>query len=100
MSGYTASCKEKVFSGGTGYAAHTKPFLIFRKFYGIEKYSLPDLQHFLYQLYHEESEYNEHYHVDRDSRRCSQNEFILELIGETKVMDDKGRMHHTPNKYQ
>ena len=63
------------FSGGTRYAAHTKPFWIFREFYGLEKYSLPDLQHFLRQLYHEESEYNEHYHADKDSRRCSQNEF-------------------------
>lgn len=68
------------FSGGTRYAAHTKPFWIFREFYGLEKYSLPDLQHFLRQLYHEESEYNEHYHADKDSRRCSRNTFILDLI--------------------
>ncbi len=68
------------FSGGTKYTAHTKPFWIFRKFYGLEKYSLPDLQHFLCQLYHEESEYNEHYHADKDSRRCSQNAFILDLV--------------------
>ena len=39
------------FSGGTGYAAHSKPFWIFRKVYGLEKYSLPDLQHFLRPIY-------------------------------------------------
>ena len=72
------------FSGGTGYAAHTKPFWTFRKVYGLEKYSLPDLQHFLRQLYHEESEYNEHCHADKDSKRCSQNAFILNITGRVK----------------
>ena len=59
------------FSGGMKYAAYTKPLWIFRGFYGLEKYSLPDLQHFLHQLYHEESEYNAHYHADKDSKRSS-----------------------------
>ena len=77
------------FSGGTRYAAHTKPFWIFRKVYGLEKYSLPDLQHFLRQLYHEESEHNEHYHSDKDSRRCSQNAFILDYMRETKAIADE-----------
>ena len=71
----------EVFSGGTRYAAHTKPFWIFREVYGLEKYSLTDLQHFLRQLYHDESEHNEHCHADKDSRRCSQNAVILKLVG-------------------
>ena len=31
------------FSCGTGYAAHAKPFWIFRKVYGLEKYLPPPI---------------------------------------------------------
>ena len=68
------------FPGSSGYTEFTKPFWIFRKFYGLEQYSLLDLQHFLQQLYREESEYNEHYHTDEMSKRCLQNTFIIDFI--------------------
>lgn len=66
------------------YAEYTKPFRIFRDFYGLAQYSLLDLQHFLQQLYRDESEYTAHYHADELSQRCSRNALILDFIAQSK----------------
>ena len=57
MGGYIASSKVKVFLAARDMLS-IPSFGYSGKLYGLKKYSLPDLQHFLRQLYHGKSVYN------------------------------------------
>ena len=70
----------KRFSLSTSYSVYLKPFLIFREYYGLQKYSLSDLQHFLWQLRNEESAEYDRYCLDKDAQRISRNEVIVGMI--------------------
>ena len=68
-------------SHSTYYSVAMKPFFIFREYYGLQRYSLPNIQHFLAQLSREESDERARYAFDRDSERISRNEVILDMLG-------------------
>lgn len=81
--------KGESFHSTTSYPVYLKPFLIFREYYGLQKYSLPDLQHFLWQLNHEEWVEYDRYCPDKDLQRISRNELIMDMINGT--LPTKGR---------
>ena len=64
----------------TYYSVAMKPFFIFREYYGLQRYSLPDIQHFLSQLGMEESAEGSRYVLDRDMERGSRNDVIMDII--------------------
>ena len=71
-------------SHSTYYSVAMKPLFIFREYYGLQRYSLPDIQHFLAQLSREESDERARYAFDRDSERISRNEVILGMLGQNR----------------
>ncbi len=70
----------KRFPATTRYAGYVKPFSLFRDFYALQQYSLPDLQHFLYQTSREFLRHYGQYHVSKDLQRHSHNALVLDLI--------------------
>jgi len=70
----------------TRYPSFWKPFRIFREYFHLQQYPLPDIQHFFFQLRHEEMAEFDRYCLDKDSQRISRNRLV---VGMVKGRDDE-----------